>query len=107
MGIGAAIGAAVGGAAKVGGSALIGSAVGTAVGGGVDLFMTSQQDTPDLKVPDLRSEVPETTVEEVEAQEQGWAEIRKRAAGRRSTILTSPQLEKTQPRTGRATLLGG
>lgn len=63
------------------------------------------KDKPKMPVIEM-PEVPKTTVEEIEAQEEGWAQVMKRSQGRRGTILTEPSLEQIQPYTKRATLLG-
>lgn len=107
---GAVAGLALSGATTIGGVIGTGipyAAVGAA--GGSLLKSTLQPDQPDIGslAKNLRTETPKTTIEEVEASEQGFARIRDKAAGRRATILTSPQLVGRQPQIRKATLLGG
>lgn len=61
-----------------------------------------------MDMPGISKEEPAPiTIEDVEAQEQGWSELIKRASGRRATILAQPQLTQSPAQIEKATLLAG
>lgn len=85
-------------------TALGAAAVGTAGFFGMKAVMGSMGG---VKSPKGEGSVPTLTQEQVDAEDEGWINLVKRAAGRRETILTSPQFQQVEPTIKRATLLAG
>jgi len=104
---GGAIGGHFAGSAAGGMTAREGAIMGGLAGGGIGGTMFRK--TGEMKMPGqpMIEPLEPTSVEEIEAQEAGWAEITKRARGRRATILTESMLAQISPYTQRATLLSG